>query len=192
MISQYLGLLLLATHTASAYYTIQPIQEQYISRCGATVQEAQDLGCIFDLYSFTYYPPACFNEPLHKEFHAMHKQEINWYHVNGSGIPADEVMRGMNPTLETDSGYFHALHCTYEWERLVMALAEGRPLDWKVSSNGHSWHCSQNFLKRFDRRRSPPESMKGMKGTGAIMDFGQCGLSSEDMYKLGTHMPGME
>ncbi|KXT09556.1 hypothetical protein AC579_9550 [Pseudocercospora musae] len=174
-----LRLILFSVGAISAYYTIQPLSPQDVVHCGDDIEEAKARGCEFDLYSFVYYPPPCFNRPLHTRFHAAHHDDVNWFSSTETAITAEEAIQGTHMVLKTDSAYYHELHCTYEWERLIMALAEGRPLDQKLASNGHSWHCSKYFLDLHRHKRT-------LNGTIAGILFNPCGLTGTEMYRLGS------
>ena len=95
--------------------------------------------------------------------------------------PADqEVLTGTHMDLRPISGQFHDLHCTYEWLRLIRALAEGRPLDRKLSKFEHSHHCSGKLLEKDKTGRNETRDQT------ANLLFGRCGLTAEKMYAYGT------
>lgn len=172
--------MLLLITPAQAYYVSQPVTPDNVQHCGTSPDEAKQLGCYFDMFSFAYYRPACYNKDLHDDFLAKHRHEIEWRHMDYSPLPTEEVLKGIHIDLRPISGQFHDLHCTYEWLRLIWALAEERPLDKKLSKFKHSHHCSTNLLAKDKSGRNQTAHQ-----TANIL-FGSCGLTAELMYAYGT------
>ena len=157
-----------------------PVAPDAILHCGSTPDEAKRLGCHFDMFSFAYYAPPCHAAALHASFLSTHRGEIQWRHMNYTPLSTDEVLRGIHTDLRPISGQFHDLHCTYEWLRLVRALAEERPLDRKLSRFEHSRHCSGKLLERDKTGRNETRDQ-----TASLL-FGRCGLTAEEMDAYGT------
>lgn len=107
--------------------------------------------------------------------------------------------------LRPVAGHYHEWHCTYEWLRLVWALAEGRPLDKKMAETGHGWHCGVTLLGkeggwgRWVGRGGNGEVGGSGWGIGMakggenetetrrnLLRFGTCGLTAEVMYGYGS------
>lgn len=166
--------------TAGAYLMSPPVTRDQVLHCGSTPEEAKQLGCHFDMFSFAYYAPACYNKPFHDDFLAQHRDEIQWTHMDYTPVTTEEVLEGIHTDLRPISGQFHDLHCTYEWLRLIKALAEGRPLDRKLSKVEHSHHCSMNLLQKDKSQRNETATQ-----TASLL-FGRCGLTAELMYAYGT------
>jgi hypothetical protein len=165
------------TPTVQAYYISTPVPEVAVKHCGSTPTEAKQLGCQFDLYSFAWYQPECYNGALHDRFLRAHQPEVQWQYGNETFLPTREVLTGMHSHLTTTTGLFHDLHCTYEWLRLLLALAEKRPLDVKLAKTGHGHHCSMNLLAKGKNYSAGPSS--------AHMLYGHCGLTAELMHEWG-------
>jgi hypothetical protein len=164
---------------AHAYYVSPPVSAEHVVHCGSTIEEAKQLGCHFDMYSFAYYPPACYNKAHHDDFLSIHRHDINWTLTDHTPIATSEVLAGIHMNLFTTTWNFHDLHCTYEWQRLIRALAEKRPLDKKLSQNTHSYHCSEKLLERDKTARMG-------SGSEANLLFGACGLTADEMHKFGA------
>lgn len=165
---------------AAAFYVSLPVPREDIIDCGSTPAEAKQLGCAFDLFSFAYYPPPCYNKNLHDEFLAIHSSDIEWRMMDYTSITTAEVLEGNHIDLRPISGQFHDLHCTYEWLRLIRALAEERMLDRKLARYVHSHHCSMNLLQKDKTGRNETATQT------ASMLFGRCGLTADQMYAYGS------
>ena len=167
----------LASRFVHSYYISQPGSEKAITNCGSTIEEARSLGCQFDMYSFGYYPPECYNKPQLDHFLSLHLDDIESMLSDYSPISQTEFLECKYENLWTTTYNFHDLHCTYEWTRLLQALAQKRPLDKKLSEYSHSYHCSQKLLEKDKSNRN---------GSEANMLFGSCGLTAEQMWEYGT------
>ena len=163
-----------------AYIVSLPVPQEQVLGCGSTPAEAKQMGCLFDMFSFAYYAPPCYNKKLHDDFLAKHRNEIQWMTMDYVPVSTEEVLEGIHTDLRPISGQFHDLHCTYEWRRLVRALAEERPLDRKVSKFEHSHHCSMNLLEKVKSYRNETATQ-----TASLL-FGRCGLTADLMYEYGT------
>ena len=172
--------LLLLTSAASAYLTSPSVLDSQISNCGSTVEEAKALGCHFDLFSFVYYPPPCYNRDLHDSFAAQHHNDIDWRLMDYTPVSTDEVLEGNHLELRPVSGHYHEWHCTYEWLRLIRALAERRPLDKKLAESSHGHHCSMTLLVKDKAWENETVTRRNQ------LRFGRCGLTAETMYAYGS------
>ncbi|KAF4618423.1 hypothetical protein G7Y89_g14881 [Cudoniella acicularis] len=163
-----------------AFYVSHPVAPEDILDCGSTPAQAKEKGCRFDMFSYAWYRPQCYNEAHHDDFLSVHAHEIDWRLPDYTPITTEEVLEGIHIDLRPTSGQFHDLHCTYEWARLIRALAEKRPLDTKLSRNVHSYHCSQKLLEKDKTHRNET------RDTTANMLFGRCGLTQDQMYEYGA------
>ncbi|KAJ5729340.1 uncharacterized protein N7483_003848 [Penicillium malachiteum] len=165
---------------AHAYLVSPPVAPANILHCGSTPAEAKALDCRFDMFSYAWYPKPCWDKELHDEFFRAHSHETDWRMMDYTPVTAAEVLTGTYIDLRPTSGQFHDLHCTYEWRRLIRALANERPLDKKLSEFEHSYHCSHKLLQKDKTHRNETS------GTTANLLFGSCGLTAEEMYRFGT------
>ncbi|KAE8347820.1 hypothetical protein BDV24DRAFT_157298 [Aspergillus arachidicola] len=67
-----LGMAIVILHDIPSVPKSSPPQMHF--SCGSTAVEARTAGCQFDLTTFTWVPPACFDEPLMEDFLASR----NW------------------------------------------------------------------------------------------------------------------
>lgn len=174
--------LLILSHS----YLISPaVRPDKVAECGSTPEEAKQLGCRFDMFSFAYYAPGCFNRAHHDDFVSMHAHEIEWFtpEPDKRRVPTEIVLQGTHERLDTESTYFQDLHCTYEWRRLIRALAEKRPLDKKISELEHAQHCSKRFLRK--------NQTDVISYTHAGINYEVCGLTAERMREYATNPIGM-
>jgi hypothetical protein len=165
---------------AHAYYISPPVSSENVMHCGSAPAEAKQMGCHFDLFSYAYYAPQCWNKAHHDDFLKVHGPEINWTLPDYTPVTTSEALEGIHIDLRPISGQYHDLHCTYEWLRLIRALAEKRPLDWKLSKFAHSSHCSKRLLDKDKSGRNETAT------TPTNILFGSCGLTADQMHEYGT------
>jgi hypothetical protein len=94
--------------------------------CGASIEEAKAVGCVFDILAMAWIPPQCHDPKLVDEF----RQERNWrYWADQDGtveLREDELHLRSGPdqliwaTLE-----WHLIHCNYEWQKMNRAMIVG-------------------------------------------------------------------
>lgn len=183
MFRHYTSLSVLATFlfaSTHAYLVSRPVAPDNVLDCGSTPDEAKDLGCHFDLFSYSWYPAPCYNGELHETFLAQHRDDLEWQHMDYSPLATDDVLTGQHWSLHPTSGQFFDLQCTYEWLRLIRALAEERPLDRKLSDLKHSHQCSTRLLDKDKSHRNETATQKAQLG------IGRCGLTADSMYAYGA------
>lgn len=180
---RYTLLLNVAVFLSTATYAFlvsQPVTQDTLLDCGSTPDEARSLGCKFDIFSYAWYAPPCYNLELHESFLAQHRDDIEWRYMDYTPLTTDDVLTGDHWSLRPISGQFHDMHCTYEWLRLIRALAEERPLDRKLSKFEHSHHCSTRLLEKDKSYRNETATQN------AQLLLGRCGLTADEMYAYGT------
>lgn len=116
-----------------------------LTHCGDSPALARNLGCTFDIMSFSWLPPRCLDEELIKEFDSM--EEWLWYKDPFSGvqIPKAEVARGEHQRVWV-SYKFHRVHCTFMWKKLHRALGRGGYVDSYIGNYNHTIHCEHMLL----------------------------------------------
>jgi hypothetical protein len=136
--------------------------------------------------SFAYYPAACWDPELHSEFVKKYSKDWSWMTMDYEPISVTEVLQGNHIELRAKSE-FHQLHCLYEWQRLIRALAYRRPLDFKLGDFHHAHHCSRGLLQENtkDVADGGPTSLR------LIVWFARCGMTAEEMEQRSSfmHMP---
>ncbi|MCJ1329218.1 hypothetical protein MMC10_005896 [Thelotrema lepadinum] len=111
--------------------------------CGRTVDEAKAAGCIFDVMSFHWVPPQCYDAEITDLFLAA--RDWKWYskyHGNASDeIPIETIREGH--TSAWVPWEYHPVHCTHQWRKMHRAFAAGRPLDSALGNYNHTLHCEE-------------------------------------------------
>lgn len=88
--------------------------------CGSTPSEARALGCQFDVMSFAWTPPACFDAALSAHVQATTGPWIFYLDHNATQpIPSHD--RLTNEMVVWTEHSYHASHCNYAWERIHRA-----------------------------------------------------------------------
>ncbi|KAF6788129.1 hypothetical protein CSOJ01_15099 [Colletotrichum sojae] len=111
-----------------------------ITSCGVTPTEAHANGCRFDVTSFSWLPPACYDEFIVDDFIASEPRE--WF-LDPSGtrpVPLQTVQRGDIPEMYVSWGY-HKAHCVSMWKKMHRAVEDGRVLDAYIGNYNHTSHC---------------------------------------------------
>lgn len=117
--------------------------------CGNSSEEARSQGCYFDVISFTWSQPSCFDKTLMENFLSL--QNWTWFRnpedIPGIPVPFDEVSAGRHSSLYVTWEY-HITHCTFMWKKMHRAIMTGRPLDSYVNNIKHTEHCEEILLDR--------------------------------------------
>lgn len=109
--------------------------------CGKSPEEAMALGCEWDIMSFGWVHPACFNKAESEEWAAKYGP-WEWYPALNSSkseaIPPEDLPHSR--LVFTQQGY-HVVHCLYIWKLIHLAgmnhhlvTNEGIPFQ-------HTEHC---------------------------------------------------
>ncbi|OKL57306.1 hypothetical protein UA08_07391 [Talaromyces atroroseus] len=151
-----LGLTLFLPPTIPPY--LLAFEELPIYQCGNSPEEASRNGCRFDVISFSWLPPACFDAQLVDDFLATSKWQ--WYKDSETNttIPVAEVYQGQHELLYVSWDY-HFSHCTYMWAKLHRAVLYGYPIDGYIGNIHHTAHCSDLLLRQDDFRASGKTTM---------------------------------
>lgn len=118
--------------------------------CGNSSSEAISLGCSFDIMSFAWLPPRCFDRELMNQFLAI--RDWKWY-LDTEGrqtVDLASVAAGQYDQLYVTQEY-HMYHCTYMWRKMHRAIAAGAVVDGYIGDIHHTAHCEMQIL---DRSRS--------------------------------------
>jgi hypothetical protein len=132
-------------------YPLRLRSAQSIYQCGNSPEEARSNGCHFDLMSFSWLPPACFDGELMDEF--LTHSNWEWYSdiSQKNTVPANEVQHGQHDALYVSWDY-HFVHCTYMWQKMHRALLHQRPMDGYIGNMHHTAHCADLLLSQADMR----------------------------------------
>jgi hypothetical protein len=108
--------------------------------CGSTPDEARALGCVFDVMSFAWTPPACYDHSLSQQFLAEQGPWTFYLDHNATQPLVFEELSDYN-IVWTEHSY-HVVHCLYAWRRIHQAyLADTLLLPAELGSINHTTHC---------------------------------------------------
>ncbi|KAJ0109996.1 hypothetical protein J7T55_014798 [Diaporthe amygdali] len=121
-------------------FTFKSEPTQRIAHCGSSASDARRLGCRFDIMSFSWLPPNCFDEELSHDFDTI--QPWQWF-ADAAGtqeIPKSEVLMGEAKSLFVSFQY-HRTHCVFMWRKLHRALGAKGMVDSYIGGYNHTVHC---------------------------------------------------
>ncbi|KAF2451772.1 hypothetical protein P171DRAFT_426231 [Karstenula rhodostoma CBS 690.94] len=121
--------------------------------CGTSIEEARALGCQFDVMSFTWSHPSCFDRPLMDDFLAL--KNWTWWLRNSTSpdssgdtpLSIEDITTGQYTELHVTWDY-HLHHCTYMWRKMHRAILNNKPLDGYIGNWAHTTHCESMLLDR--------------------------------------------
>ncbi|KAI1170410.1 hypothetical protein F4777DRAFT_569361 [Nemania sp. FL0916] len=115
------------------------------SSCGDSVATARARGCSFDLISFAWQTPECYDAELVNDFATW---EGNWtfYADDKFTVPVgqDLAIQGDLTPLFVKWDY-HMVHCTFMWRQMHRAYEKGY-LDSHLRNYNHTMHCQMMML----------------------------------------------
>ncbi|KAF2232808.1 hypothetical protein EV356DRAFT_237128 [Viridothelium virens] len=113
------------------------------SSCGDSVETARQRGCSFDLISFAWQTPECYDAALVSEFASW--DSWNFYADDKLTLPVTQEMAlHGNRTLFVEWDY-HIVHCTFMWRQMHRAYERGW-IDSHLGSYNHTLHCQKMIL----------------------------------------------
>jgi hypothetical protein len=150
------AILLLTATIVMLLLVILPLKSHAQTRsCGSSVNEARSLGCKFDIMSFSWLAPSCYDDDLTTEF--QHLQTWQWSlspltatkhggnkdnNDNKTFLDAATVRLGEHESLYVSQEY-HIQHCIYMWKKLHRAFLGVRQLDAYIWDYAHTEHCGR-------------------------------------------------
>lgn len=159
--------------------------------CGSTAAEARKAGCNFDLTTFTWVSPACFDSSLMEDF--LSSRNWTWSLDAEGHHPVNETFArtGDFDQLYTTMRY-HVVHCAYAWRKLHRSLFGGdlSGIDGYIASIHHTEHCLGMMLEHGDLDTLPGIGVTKFAscGQGVLRDQGQHGwfriVNGERVYTL--------
>ncbi|EAW12351.1 uncharacterized protein ACLA_063180 [Aspergillus clavatus NRRL 1] len=128
---------------------LEPSSSPRLFRCGTSAAEAKAAGCHFDLMSFSWLPPECYNQDLTNDF--LNHTDWQWS-LDAEGkhmVSKHFVQQGDFEFLFTSYEY-HVVHCVYMWKKTHQAIMEATfdHLDGYIAGLGHTGHCGEMLLDR--------------------------------------------
>jgi len=113
------------------------------SSCGDSPETARDRNCSFDLISFAWQTPECYDAELVSEFASWN----NWtfYADDKFTSPVSQMtaLQG-NQALFVKWDY-HVVHCTFVWRQMHRAYERGW-IDCHLRNYHHTIHCQKMIL----------------------------------------------
>ncbi|KAK1974635.1 hypothetical protein LZ30DRAFT_554574, partial [Colletotrichum cereale] len=108
--------------------------------CGGSVEEAQELDCVFDIMSNAWTPRECYFEDLARDFLSL--PNTTWYadEQHRELVPLEEFEKGEMPSVFPAADH-HDRHCLYTWRKLQYAITEHLMIDTESVSGKHVKHC---------------------------------------------------
>jgi hypothetical protein len=88
-------------------------------QCGSTPAEARALGCKFDIMSFAWTPPACYDHSFSQAFLKKNGPWVFYLDHNATMPLAFDTLSDYD-VVWTEHSY-HVVHCLYAWERIHQA-----------------------------------------------------------------------
>ncbi|TGO09336.1 hypothetical protein BTUL_0170g00280 [Botrytis tulipae] len=125
---------------------------QVVAHCGISAQEAMERGCLWDIMSFGWIHPLCFDKEESDRWAAKYGP-FDWYVDDGQAV--DEKEQPVNGTLTqplsldeipfaqsvwTTQGY-HIMHCLYLLKMVHVAALNSDPVSNEAVNLGHTDHC---------------------------------------------------
>jgi hypothetical protein len=118
------------------------------TNCGTSPSMARSRGCSFDLLSFAWQTPECYDEPLISSFLAYPTEPWRYY-TNSSAT--EEVPQAVAALGEMDlymTWEFHLSHCTFLWLQMHRGFTDRGYIDSHLDSWDHTKHCQTVILER--------------------------------------------
>jgi hypothetical protein len=138
-----------------------PIRSRH-NDCGANPSTAQARNCKFDILSFAWQTPECFDEETSEAFRIHNGTWSYFSDLEGTPRSEAEAMSGKYTTFV--AAEFHRVHCTYMWRQLHRAYAERGYIDEHLESWNHTLHCQLVLLEA-----TGAEAMKEINTMGRVI-----------------------
>ncbi|KAL2015518.1 hypothetical protein VTK56DRAFT_5335 [Thermocarpiscus australiensis] len=125
------------------FYQSQQTHSAHVHRwttCGSSPAEAESRGCRFDILSFAWQTPECYDDELMEEFIQYDSWKF-YAHPNHTHTVVDlaTALKG-HRTLYVDWKY-HVTHCTFMWRQMHRAYGLRGYIDSHLDSYKHTLHC---------------------------------------------------
>jgi len=118
--------------------------------CGTNRNEALSHNCTFDPMSFSWLPPACYDDALTAEFLSLKPWRWTTDRTGTDPVLLEKVLAGDHANLYV-SWEYHLLHCTYMWRKLHRAALGSGMVDSYIGNYNHTSHCEMMLLQEGDK-----------------------------------------
>jgi len=142
------GLVILSTLTPSSKKSMAARPQHkggstVLAHCGTNPQEAQARGCVWDIMSFGWVHPTCFNKEESDSWYAKYGP-WEWYTIFPGNVtdavPLTPEQLPFTPLVYTTQGY-HIQHCLYIFKSLHVAAINSAPVSNEGVPMAHTDHC---------------------------------------------------
>lgn len=127
-----------------------------ITPSDGTAADALARGCVYDIISGAWVPPACHDPALELDFLA-HQPPWQWWadaeRTRELSLADMKATGGVHGTGYFVTPEYHDYHCAYTWRKLHRALQAHRWIDSHIGQMSHTNHCSSTIYR--DRREEP-------------------------------------
>jgi hypothetical protein len=112
-----------------------------IVACGSSPAEAKAMGCVFDVMSFAWTPPQCYDHATSQQYLDRNGPWI-FYLDHNATQPLEFEDLSDHEIVWTEHSY-HIVHCLYAWERghMAMNMGKGTMIPGEMGSINHTRHC---------------------------------------------------
>lgn len=118
-------------------------QNPHWPSCGDSPTTARERGCSFDIITFAWQMPKCYDAPLVDEF-ANWAPWTFWTDEHGNEtVPLAEARKGDRELWLP--WQYHVVHCTFVWRQMHRAYEAGW-IDEHSRSYHHTTHCQKMLL----------------------------------------------
>lgn len=113
--------------------------------CGDSPETARARGCSFDIISFAWQTPECYDEPLVNEFLNWDNWEFFTEREGNHTVPRNQALQGEQNLFMRWK--YHVVHCTFMWRQMHRAYECGY-IPSHLHAYNHTLHCQHILLAR--------------------------------------------
>ncbi|KAL8791652.1 MAG: hypothetical protein Q9195_005735 [Heterodermia aff. obscurata] len=127
---------------------INPSSPPALQPCGTTATTALASGCIFNLLTMAWLPPACLDRDLSAEFHEAVGAEPFYYDEAATRrIPDHGALAELPLGVKSwTTRRYHVFHCAYGWRMVHRVLERGGRLESGLAGYHHTEHCTDTLM----------------------------------------------
>jgi len=137
-------LLIVVLATASALSLRLRASSKTWSSCGDSLETARNRNCSFDLISFAWQTPECYDTELVSEFASWNNWTFYADDKFTSPVSQEIAIQGNRTPLFVKWDY-HIVHCTFMWRQMHRAYERGW-IDSHLGNYSHTLHCQHMIL----------------------------------------------
>lgn len=113
--------------------------------CGTTPDEARDRGCHFDILSFAWQTPECYDRETSEAF-LRHNGTWSYFSTRKGDVQVPEAVAISGEQMVLVTAGYHFTHCTYMWRQLHRAYSVLGYIDEHLGNWNHTLHCQKVLL----------------------------------------------